>query len=281
MKVFSVKELANNYIAGLKNNGTTIGLIPTMGALHQGHLSLIQQAKEENDLVVVSIFVNPTQFNNSDDLDKYPRTLEEDLAKLESVHCDLVFTPEANDMYSENEKAEIFNFDGLDQVMEGAFRDNHFNGVGTIVKKLFETLLPDNAYFGEKDFQQLQIIRKLTTITKQPVKIIGCPIHRDPDGLAMSSRNMRLTKEHRKAAPFIHQTLLAAKEMAKNTTPKQLENWVVDKFNNHPNLVLEYFSIAKEEDLKSISTFNNHSKYRGFIAVFAGDIRLIDNIALY
>lgn len=280
MKVFSVKELAINHVASLKASQTTIGLVPTMGALHQGHLSLIQRAKEENQVVGVSIFVNPTQFNNPEDLEKYPRTLEEDLEKLRDSGCDFVFTPRVLDMYEPGETAESFDFEGLDQEMEGKFRDDHFNGVGTIVKKLFDILRPNNAYFGEKDFQQLQIIRKLVTITKQDVNVIGCPIHREKDGLAMSSRNRRLSKEHRASSPFIYKTLLEAKDKIATHSPKEIENWVVDKFNNHHNLVLEYFSIAKEEDLKTAKNFESNHKYRGFIAVFAGEIRLIDNIAL-
>lgn len=280
MKVFSIKELANSHISDLKSKGFTIGLVPTMGALHQGHLSLIESAKKDNDIVVVSIFVNPTQFNNPADLEKYPRTLEEDLAKLKSVDCDMVFTPSADEMYDKDEVAEIFDFEGLDKEMEGKFRDNHFNGVGTIIKKLFHLIQPNNAYFGEKDFQQLQIIKKLVTITQQPVRVIGCPIHRESDGLARSSRNMRLTKEHRSSAPFIYQIMIKAKEMIQTHPPQEIERWVENRFKNHPNLVLEYFTIANEKDLKTVSSFNNTDKYRAFIAVFAGDIRLIDNIAL-
>lgn len=281
MKVFSVKELVDKYILDLKNQKTTIGLVPTMGALHPGHLSLIQKAKEENEVVGVSIFVNPTQFDNPKDLEKYPRTLENDLEKLRSVACDFVYIPQVSDMYETNEIAEIFDFEGLENEMEGKFRDNHFNGVGTIVKKFFTILQPDNAYFGEKDFQQLQIIKKLVTITKQPVKVTGCPIHRELDGLAMSSRNTRLTPEHRDSSPFIYQVLTKAKTLTHTHTPKEIEKWVVEKFNNHHNLVLEYFSIAKEEDLKPAEKFEKHHKYRAFIAVFANEIRLIDNLALY
>ncbi|MGY5351985.1 pantoate--beta-alanine ligase [Wenyingzhuangia sp. IMCC45533] len=281
MKVFSTRDLAQSHIKTLKDKGISIGLIPTMGALHEGHLSLIREAQNNNDYVVVSIFVNPTQFNNPDDLEKYPRTLEEDLAKLASVNCDLVFTPTPDEMYTEDKNAEIFDFKGLDKEMEGKFRDNHFNGVGTIVKKLFQVLIPTNAYFGEKDYQQLRIIQKLIHITKQPVNIVGCAIHRESDGLAMSSRNVRLTTEHRASAPFIYQTLLEAKELAQTNPPLAVENYVIKKFNNHRNLVLEYFCIANEDNLKNTSSFENTNKCRGFIAVFAGDIRLIDNIALY
>ncbi|NJB82002.1 pantoate--beta-alanine ligase [Wenyingzhuangia aestuarii] len=281
MKVFTARDLTQSHILDLKNKGLSIGLVPTMGALHQGHLALVKQAKQHNDIVIVSIFVNPTQFNNSSDLEKYPRTLEDDLKKLQSVNCDLVFTPTTEEMYDANEKAEIFDFDGLDKEMEGKFRDNHFNGVGTIVKKLFNITTPTNAYFGEKDFQQLQIIKKLVEITQQPVNIIGCTIHREADGLAMSSRNTRLSKEHRESAPFIYETLTQAKKLANTSTPSEVEKYVSDKFNNHHNLVLEYFSVANENDLKTATSFSNTQKQRGFIAAFAGEIRLIDNIALY
>ncbi|MGY5355122.1 pantoate--beta-alanine ligase [Wenyingzhuangia sp. IMCC45467] len=280
MKVFSVKELANSYITDLKSKGVTVGLVPTMGALHKGHLSLIKSAKKDNDIVVVSIFVNPTQFNNPADLEKYPRTLEQDLEKLKSVNCDMVFTPTTSEMYKENEVVEIFDFQGLDKEMEGKFRDNHFNGVGTIVKKLFHIIQPNCAYFGEKDFQQLQIIKKLVSITKQPVKVIGCAIDREEDGLAGSSRNMRLSKEHRASAPFIYKTICKAKEMVSKTNPSEIEKWVENEFKNHHNLELEYFSIADENTLKSVNSFSKNIQYRAFIAVFAGDIRLIDNIAL-
>ncbi|MDO3694196.1 pantoate--beta-alanine ligase [Wenyingzhuangia sp. chi5] len=280
MKVFSVKELASSYITDLKSKGLTVGLVPTMGALHKGHLSLINNAKKDNDIVVVSIFVNPTQFNNPADLEKYPRTLEEDLEKLRSVDCDIVFTPETSEMYDKDEAAEVFDFEGLDKEMEGKFRDNHFNGVGTIVKKLFNVITPNKAYFGEKDFQQLQIIKKLVQITKQPVKVIGCAIDREDDGLAGSSRNMRLTAEHRSSASFIYKTISKAKEMITSFTPVEIEKWVENEFKNHPNLVLEYFTIADESNLKTVTVFDENKNHRAFIAVFAGEIRLIDNIAL-
>jgi len=280
MKVFTTRDLTTSYIINLKKKGFTIGFVATMGALHQGHLALVKQAKEDNDIVVVSIFVNPTQFNNSNDLKEYPRTLNDDLEKLQSVSCDIVFTPTSSEMCSNNEDLEIFDFEGLDQQMEGQFRDNHFNGVGTIVKKFFTIIQPNKAYFGEKDFQQLQIIKKLVEITKEPVEVIGCNIHRENDGLAMSSRNTRLTSEHRNSAPFIYKTLTEIKNLVEKTTHTELEKYVIAKFNNHPNLVLEYFSIANEEDLKTAVSFNNSQRQRAFIAVFAGEVRLIDNISL-
>ena len=281
MKVFTTRYLVKSYIQKLKEDKLTVGLVATMGALHKGHLSLIQQAKKLHDIVVVSIFVNPTQFNNVSDLEKYPRTLESDLEKLKSVDCDIVFTPNASEMYPENEEVIIFDFQGLDKEMEGKFRENHFNGVGTIVKKLFETLLPNSAYFGEKDFQQLQIIKKLTQLTNLDVNIVGCSIYREKDGLAMSSRNTRLNKEHRESAPFIYKTLQEAALLTSKLTPLEIEKYVSDKFKKHSNLTLEYFTISDEENLKPVQQFHQSIKTRGFIAVFAGEIRLIDNIALY
>jgi len=259
MKVFDSKHLTTQHIIQLKKRNKKIGVVPTMGALHQGHLSLVKQAKSENDFVIVSIFINPTQFNNPDDLKKYPKTFEHDVELLKSVACDAVFAPQISEMYENGETAQVFDFEGLDKVMEGKYRDNHFNGVGTIVKKLFDILLPTNAYFGEKDFQQLQIIKKLVEITNLKLNIIGCAIHREKDGLAMSSRNVRLSNNHRKASPFIYQTLLETQKMV---------------FKN------EYFTIAKEKDLKPANSFEKNSNYRAFIAVYAGDVRLIDNIAL-
>jgi len=281
MKVFTTKDLAKSYIRKLKEKHVTIGLVPTMGALHNGHLSLVKQAKEVNDIVVVSIFVNPTQFDNLSDLEKYPRTLDGDLEKLQGINCDIVFTPNASEMYADDEITTIYDFQGLDDEMEGKFRDNHFNGVGTVVKKLFETLLPTNAYFGEKDFQQLQIIKKLVELTHLNVNIVGCPIYRENDGLAMSSRNTRLLKKDRESAPFIYKTLEEVAKLAYKFTPKEIEKYVCDKFKKHPNLKLEYFIISNEENLKPVRKFEKNQKTRGFIAVFAGEIRLIDNIVLY
>jgi len=196
MKVFNkVNELENQL--NLINNEQTIGFVPTMGALHKGHLSLIKKAKKENDIVVVSIFINPTQFDNSEDLKKYPKTLDKDLELLKSVNCDYVFTPNVSEVYQDDISANSFDFGGIENEMEGKFRKGHFDGVGTIVKRLFEIVKPNKAYFGEKDFQQLQIIKKLTEIENLPIEIIGCKIFREKDGLAMSSRNTRLTKEQR------------------------------------------------------------------------------------
>ena len=279
MIVYSEITAIKKNIKSLKKD-LSIGLVPTMGALHQGHLSLINQAVKENDVVVVSVFVNPTQFDKKEDLDNYPNTLENDLSLLESVNCDIVFTPNHKEIYGNNIISENFDFDGLEFEMEGKFRTGHFNGVGTIVKRLFEIITPTNAYFGEKDFQQLQIIKKLVEKYNFQVNIIPCEIFRESDGLAMSSRNVRLTEKHRLAAPFIYKTLLAAKELFGTKNAEDIIKWVENEFNNHPLLELEYFEIADEKTLKPIKEVFSGKKYRAFIAVFAGNIRLIDNISL-
>ena len=279
MLVFAKIKSLQQEIESLKKS-YSIGFVPTMGALHQGHLSLIQQAKKENDIVVVSIFVNPTQFDKQEDLINYPKTIDKDLSLLKSVYCDIVFTPTSEEMYCNTIQSKSFDFDGLEYQMEGRFRDGHFNGVGTIVKRLFEIVMPTKAYFGEKDFQQLQIIRKMVHKHQIPVKIIGCAIYREKDGLAMSSRNERLTKEHRKSSPFIYKTLKEAKIKFGTKNALEVIKWVENKFQNHPLLKLEYFEIADEDTLLPIENKNQEQKYRAFIAVFADKIRLIDNISL-
>ena len=279
MLVFAKIKSVQQKIESL-NKATSIGFVPTMGALHKGHLSLIERARKENDLVVVSIFVNPTQFDKQEDLINYPKTIDKDLSLLKSVYCDIVFAPSANEIYSNNIESQSFSFDGLEFQMEGKFRDGHFNGVGTIVKRLFEIVKPTKAYFGEKDFQQLQIIRNMVKNHQIPVKIVGCDIYREDDGLAMSSRNVRLTKEHRKAAPFIYKTLKEAKNKFGIKNAIEVVQWVESEFEKQPLLELEYFEIANEATLQTISIKQPEQKYRGFIAVFAGEIRLIDNISL-
>lgn len=279
MLVFAKIKSIQQKINSLKK-GTTIGFVPTMGALHKGHLSLIEKAKEENDIVVVSIFVNPTQFDKQEDLVNYPKTIDIDLSMLKSVFCDYVFTPTAEEIYANNIQSTSFNFDGLEHQMEGKFRAGHFDGVGTIVKRLFEIVKPHKSYFGEKDFQQLQIIRKMVEKHQIPVKIIGCDIFRENDGLAMSSRNTRLTNEHRNAAPFIYKTLKQAKIEFGTKNAAEVTHWVKNEFKKQPLLELEYFEIAQEETLLPIKNKIESQKYRAFIAVFAEKIRLIDNISL-
>ena len=279
MLVFAKIKSVQQKIESLKNE-TTVGFVPTMGALHQGHLSLIARAKKENDIVVVSIFVNPTQFDKKEDLVNYPKTIDTDLSLLKSVDCDIVFTPTAEEVYANNIQSTSFNFEGLEHQMEGKFRTGHFDGVGTIVKRLFDIVKPTKAYFGEKDFQQLQIIRSMVKQQQVPIEIIGCDIYREDDGLAMSSRNTRLTKQHRTISPFIYKTLKQAKIEFGTKNALKVIDWVKNEFKKQPLLELEYFEIADEETLKPIESRNSTQKYRAFIAVFAGEIRLIDNISL-
>lgn len=281
MQVFSDTAQIKAVVDAFKAQQLTIGFVPTMGALHNGHLALVEKALANNDRVFVSVFVNPTQFNNSDDLDKYPRDLENDLRLLESISKELfIFAPSVDTMYQGNTVSQQFDFDGLEHVMEGKFRKGHFDGVGTVVKRLFEIVKPDNAYFGEKDFQQLQIIKKMVSKHNIPVNIIGCEIHREPNGLAMSSRNSRLTDVQRKAAPFIYKTLKTAEQYFGTKSANEITKWVTKQFENQALLELEYFIIADVDTLKQISRKTKNKKYRAFIAVYAGDIRLIDNIAL-
>lgn len=281
MKVFKYKSEVEKENNSLKKENKTIGLVPTMGALHAGHMSLVETALANNDIVFVSIFVNPTQFNNQNDLLKYPRTLNRDIDLLKAVSNKLVvFAPSVEDIYEKNVCAVKFDFDGLENEMEGEFRKGHFDGVGTIVKQLLEIVKPDNAYFGEKDFQQLQIIKKLVEKFKIPVNIVGCKIHREPNGLAMSSRNLRLKPGYIKIAPFIYKTLKSAKKKFGTESANQVTEWVKKQFDNQKLLKLEYFKIADVNTLKEVKRKSSKKKYRAFIAVYAGDVRLIDNIAL-
>jgi len=280
MKIYKTKSALKEYLVSLKKADKSIGFVPTMGALHQGHLSLIKKSKQHNAITVVSIFVNPTQFDNQEDLVNYPKTIDQDIALLETVNCEVLFLPSVAEIYDEKIIAENFNFDGLEHQMEGKFRDGHFDGVGTIVKSLFEIVTPNTAYFGKKDFQQLQIIKKLVKKHQIPVKVKGCAIFREEDGLAMSSRNSRLSEEYREVAPFIYRTLKKAKKKFGIKSADKVTKWVVKKFKKHPLLRLEYFTIASEETLKTVKIKVENEKYRAFIAVFAGDIRLIDNIRL-
>lgn len=268
-----------SYLSKYKGS-SKIGFVPTMGALHQGHLSLIERAKKENDLVVASIFVNPTQFDKAEDLLKYPKTLDSDKLLLNSVGCDVVLAPSVEEMYPEKIASQKFNFDGLDAVMEGKFRPGHFDGVGTVVKRLFDIVKPDYAYFGEKDYQQLMIVKKMVETEKIPVNIIGCQISREPDGLAMSSRNKRLTEVQRLEAPLIYKSLQKAKTMFADNDLEKVKEMMSSKFSGNEILNLEYFEIADATTLLPADKKTESKKYRGFIAVFADTIRLIDNIAL-
>jgi len=279
MEVFkTIKSLQQSL--SLKDDYLTLGLVPTMGALHEGHLSIVKRAKEENNLVVVSIFVNPTQFDKKEDLINYPSTIEADLEALEALDCDYVFAPTVEEVYQGDTRSEVFSFDGLDSVMEGKHRQGHFDGVATIVKKLFLITKPNKAYFGEKDYQQLLIIKKMVDLESIPIVIVPVQIYREIDGLAMSSRNTRLTESQRNAAPEIYQTLLKSKKIFNNNDLDSVKSFVKNEFIQNKDLQLEYFEVADTESLRIATEILPHKKYRGFIAVFAGSIRLIDNIAL-
>ena len=270
------KKLSQYTLKGMK-----IGFVPTMGALHQGHLSLVEKALKENKIVVVSIFVNPTQFDNSSDLKKYPRTLNEDVALLKTLKGSiLVYAPDASDLYGTEVKSKHYNFGGIENQMEGKYRKGHFDGVGTVLNLLFRAIEPNNAYFGEKDFQQLQVVKKLVEIEKLPIKVIGCSILRESHGLAMSSRNKRLTKTQFKEASLIHATLKEVQRNFDKETIPNLHKSVAAQFSKNEHLELEYFEIAAVKNLKPAKRKRKENRYRAFIAVFAGEIRLIDNIAL-
>jgi len=280
MLLFKTAEALKSHLSPLYEKGQ-IGLVPTMGALHRGHMALVERAVRNNDHVVVSIFVNPTQFDDKNDLDNYPQTLNADMKLLEDVSKSImIFAPTAAEVYQNNITAKAYDFEGLDRVMEGAFRADHFNGVGTIVETLLRLVAPNTAYFGEKDYQQLQIIKKMVASQNLPVTIIGCPIVREASGLAMSSRNERLSKAMRKDAAFIYKTLLAAKKIFGTKSAKNTVQWVSEQFQEHPALDLEYIEISNSETLTPVLKKQQNRKYRAFVAVYAEDVRLIDNIAL-
>lgn len=261
--------------------GKKIGFAPTMGALHQGHISLYAAARKENDLVISSIFVNPTQFNNPADLEKYPRTIDNDLLALEkSGFVDAVYVPEITDLYPDGLKSKEYNFDGLENEMEGKFRPGHFNGVGTVVEELFHQVKPDNAYFGDKDYQQLAIIKKLVEKQNLRIKIHGIPIFREENGLAMSSRNTRLAPAQRNAAKVIYETLVKVNDWFRIITVPEINKRVSDIFEDQRGMSLEYFIIADEATLKETDFFYKDRNYRAFIVVKVGNIRLIDNMHL-
>lgn len=281
MEIIKNRKKLQDYIERQKEMGKKIGFAPTMGALHDGHLSLYQKAREENDLVVSSIFVNPTQFNNAEDLEKYPRTVDRDIEKLkESALVDVVYLPEVEDIYPEKAKSKSYDFGGIEKEMEGASRPGHFDGVGTVVEELFRQVQPDQAYFGKKDFQQLAIIRELVRQLKLQIKIIGVPIFREQHGLAMSSRNERLTNELKLKAGKIHETLKWVEESFPKTPLPEIHEKVKEVFENDQDMELEYFIIADENNLKTATTLEKDKKYRAFIVVVVAGVRLIDNMGL-
>ena len=283
MKIFETINSLQNKISSLKQTGKSIGFVPTMGALHEGHISLVKCSSKENDITVVSIFVNPTQFNNPEDLKKYPRTIEKDIEKLNNTKTNIIFVPSENEMYPEKDNRK-FDFGNIATVMEGKHRPGHFNGVAQIVSKLFEAVKPNIAYFGQKDFQQYAIIKQLAKkyLSNLNIKIVSCPIIRELDGLAMSSRNVRLNTEQRKNATLISQTLFKAKETNNlkgcGTTVSELKKWVVEQINANKYLQVEYFEIVDNTNLNSIKNWNENNTKVACIAVFCGKIRLIDNL---
>lgn len=277
MKVFrTVKEL-QTAVTEYRLAGKSIGLVPTMGALHAGHLSLVERARKENDIVVVSVFVNPTQFNNKEDLKTYPRTEEQDCCLLESAGCDGVFVPSVEEVYPE-EDTRVFDLGPVAEVMEGKFRPGHFNGVAQVVSKLFSFVNPTRAYFGEKDFQQIAVIRAMVKQLGLSVKINDCPILREADGLAMSSRNTRLTPELRQKAPLIARTLKESTNFAPAKGVQEVIDYVVNTINQEPDMEVEYFEIVDGNTLESIKDWKDTDYPVGCITVYCGEVRLIDNI---
>ena len=274
--VSSIKDL-KNFLALEREKGKKVGLVPTMGALHAGHISLVKRCVAENDICVVSDFVNPTQFNDKHDLDTYPRTLDADCALLEPVGCDYVFAPSVAEMYPEPD-TRVFNLGPVAEVMEGPRRPGHFNGVAQVVSKLFYIVEPDNAYFGEKDFQQIAVIREMVRQLNLPVHIVDCPIQREADGLALSSRNTRLTPEQRQKAPVIARTLKESTTFVPAKSVQEVIDYVVNTINQVPEMEVEYFEIVDGNTMQPIQNWSDTTYPVGCITVYCGEVRLIDNI---
>ncbi|MEJ5102259.1 pantoate--beta-alanine ligase [Chryseobacterium sp. MYb328] len=281
MEVIKNRKTLQDFIERQKEMGKRIGFAPTMGALHKGHLSLYEEAKKENDLVISSIFVNPTQFNNPEDLEKYPRDINRDIMILESSGLvDAVYIPEITDIYPEKAESQHYDFDGLENEMEGKSRPGHFDGVGTVVEELFRQVKPDNAYFGEKDFQQLAIIRKMVDKKQLPVKIKGVSIYRADNGLALSSRNQRLHEDRKDTSKIIYETLKKVNDWFRTVSIPEIKERVTDIFDNQQGMQLEYFLIADENTLQETDFFYKDRNFRAFIVVVVDGVRLIDNMHL-
>lgn len=278
MKIIrTVKEL-KEAVSALKSEGKSVGLVPTMGALHDGHISLVERARTGNDAVVVSVFVNPTQFNNPDDLRTYPRTEDADCHRLEKAGVDIAFIPSVEEMYPEPD-TRVFDLGPVAAVMEGAMRPGHFNGVAQVVSRLFAMVNPDRAYFGEKDFQQIAVIRRMVELEKFPIEIVACPIKREIDGLALSSRNVRLSAPQREVAPNIHRVMeesLAYK--ASGASLKDVKRRVIGEINAYPEMEVEYYEIVNAADMQPVAEWGDCDEAVGCITVYLGDVRLIDNI---
>lgn len=279
MYIFSRISEVREFVEKQKENDNTVGFVPTMGALHSGHISLVEKSLENTDITIVSIFVNPTQFNDVSDLENYPREFEKDRKQLEEVGCHAIFYPEVDEMYPEKDD-RVFEFGGLDGVMEGEHRPGHFNGVAQIVSKLFYAIPANKAFFGLKDFQQLAIIKRLVQILKLSIEIVPCDIVREPNGLAMSSRNERLTAEQRESASIIYENLLEAKKQAKHLSINEIKSFVVANINKSPLFSVEYFDIVNSETLLSVIRKEECNEAVACVAVWADKVRLIDNIIL-
>ena len=278
MQIITTQKALREQVSACKQLGKTIGLVPTMGALHAGHASLVRRSVEENKVTFVSVFVNPTQFNNKEDLEKYPRNLNRDAELLASIGVDFVFAPTPEEMYTKEEMNTTFEFDfgGLDKVMEGKMRPGHFNGVVQVVSKLFRLVEPDRAYFGEKDYQQLAIIRRMAEVMHfNNIQIIGCPIVREESGLALSSRNERLSEEEKQTAVNISHVLFESRQLTQSQTVKQVESWVIEQINRVPGLTVEYYEIVDQTTLMPAKDFSHAI---GCVTVYCGPVRLIDNI---
>lgn len=277
MKVIRTVSELRSTVEKARAKGRTIGLVPTMGALHAGHISLVDRARSENDVVVVSVFVNPTQFNNANDLATYPRTEEADCAKLEASGADIAFIPTVKEVYPEPDTRQ-FDLGKVAEVMEGAMRPGHFNGVAQIVSKLFAYSQPTRAYFGEKDFQQIAVIRRMAEIEGFDLEIVACPIMREPDGLAMSSRNVRLTPHQREVAPNIARILRESLEYSASNSLTATKQWVVDRINAYEEMEVEYYEIVDASTMQPVSNWADTESAVGCVTVWLGDVRLIDNI---
>ena len=277
MKIVKKTSELEVLVSLFKELGLKIGLVPTMGALHNGHASLVKKAVAENDVVIVSVFVNPTQFNNKNDLATYPRTVEADCALLESLGANIAFTPTVEQIYPYPDTRQ-FDFTPLDKVMEGPMRPGHFNGVAQVVSRLFDIAQPNKAYFGEKDYQQLAIIREMVRQFNYPIEIVGCPIIREADGMALSSRNTLLSANERQIAVRISQTLAKSQSLLKEKSVKELQQWVIDELNRGGELEVEYYEIVNGTTLQPINSWNDCDNPVGCITVYCGKVRLIDNI---
>lgn len=279
MKVVTTKKSLISWINDFRKEGKTIGLVPTMGALHEGHLSLVKECKKNTDIAIVSIFVNPTQFNDPEDLKRYPRTPEKDTSLLDTIGCDLIFLPTVEEIYPEKDTRK-FNFGYLETIMEGARRPGHFNGVGQVVSRLFDIVSPDKAYFGMKDFQQIAIIKNMVKQLNYKIDIVSCPIIREESGLALSSRNTLLDEDHKKNAPHIYATLKKARNLVARMSVNDLKKWITDQIDSNPYLKTEYVEIVDDTTLQLIEDWKENNNKVVCVAVHAGKIRLIDNIIL-